>query len=577
MQSRSLWIWVVLLCLAVVEQGRTETPEGLTQGLFAGQSVTLTLGTEEIAPFLQEKGFASGDTIKLTHKGHGRITIDRIDPAPPLTIAITATDYLSPREVAHFLSALGLQAAESVTSLIKGDTITAIVLPEGADSSALLGRRRFKTGDRVTVANIGERLKIERLAPGRPLTLNVSMSGFLRAEVLGEMAGAFGLSATTPEPAPDAVPVSIEVPNEVQMQEEVAAAQTEVEQSILEANEGKVVTAVDFRQLKALLPQTLAGLECVDTSGERMQMMGADMAMARAQYEKNGDSDTNIEIEITDMGNLSGFMRDGMVAWHGQSFNNETANGHVKTTEYQGYKGIEELDRARHFAMLQLYVAGRFLVSIEGEHVSMEAVQDAVDRIDLKQLKALAAASVTEAAPPATSNTAPSDAGVSDIETALEQMSQAGTGNAVDQDTLKSCLPTKAAGLKRTDLKGQQHTMSGVTMVMATGQYKGTAPGEILITIMDTAKMGPEMRMGMAPWSLINIDTETDAGYQKTTTFRKYRAYELLDQTRSETSITIFPGNRFYTSVTGTNVTMKKVRQALGQVNLRKLEALAAR
>ena len=576
MQSRALWIGVAAWCLVSAGTGRTETPEGLTKGLFTGQSVTLTLGSEEIAPFLREKGFGPGDTVRLTHKGHGRMNVARIHPNPPLRLTIGPTDYLSPAQVAERLTALGLQAEGAIASLGNGDSLTAIVTPAGAEASSLLGRRGFKAGDHVTVSNAKERLQIERLAPGQPLSFAVPLTGYLPAGAVQELSGALGFGATMPEPAVDVPPVAM--PDDAQIQAEIAQAQAEFEQDILKANEGEVLTAVDFRRLKALLPDNLPDLQRVDASGERMDMMGANLATAHGLYAKDGDDETNIEIELMDLGNLSGFMRQGMVSWLGQSFHNTTTHGYTKTTERQGYPGIEEWDSERQAGTLQLHVAGRFLVSIEGQQVTMDAIHAAADRIDLKQLEALAATPSTSAAPSSTDDTVTSsEAGVSDMETMLAEMGQAGTGQPVDQDTLKPCLPAAAAGLKRVELEGQQHTMSGVTMASVEARYKGDGPGGISISIMDTATMAPEMRMGMAVWNIMDFDSETDTGYEKTTTFGKYRALETLDRTVSETSISVFVANRFYTSVTGKSVSVETVRQALGQVNLQKLETLAAR
>lgn len=578
MWSKSYLLCVILMCILATGEGVAETPEALTRGMFAGQTATLTLGPGDIAPFLQAEGFAPGDTIRLTHNGHGKMRIERIAPGPSLSTALTATDYLSRRQVSRMLAALGLAAEEPVCRLVKDEQLTAVVTPEGAAPSSLLGRRGFKTGDRVTVSNVGERFRIERLPPARRTAVIIPLSGFLYPEMLREMSGAFGFAETASESDDDSLATSSEAPDEAQIQEEIALAQAEFEQVLLEANDGEVVTAVDFRQLRALLPESLPGLERSDASGHQTEMMGADLAMAQGRYEKIDDRETHIEIQIMDLGSLGGLMRQTMVSWLGQSFDNTTEHGYIRTTEYAGHKALEEWDGSRQASSLHLYAAGRFLVSIEGRKVTMDAIRGAADRIDMAKLETLASTPSDGTLPlPEDDVAVSSNGGVSDMETVLEQSGQTGTGEPVDPDTLKSCLPAAAAGFRSVGIDGQQRTMAGMTVTIAGGEYEGDPKGTLSISIMDTVKMDPELRMGVAPWSFMSIDAETDTGYQKTTTFRTYRAYELVDRTTREASISIYPANRFFIDVTGVDVPIETVRQALGQIDLQKLEALAAR
>ena len=85
-----------------------------------------------------------------------------------------------------------------------------------------------------------------------------------------------------------------------------------------------------------------------------MEMMGADLAMAQGRYEKTDDGDTHIEIQIMDLGSLSGFMRQAMVSWLGQSFDNTTEHGYIRTTEYADHKALEEWDGSRQASSLHL-------------------------------------------------------------------------------------------------------------------------------------------------------------------------------------------------------------------------------
>jgi len=174
-------------------------------------------------------------------------------------------------------------------------------------------------------------------------------------------------------------------------EEQFAAAAEKTQQALAQANQGKVVESVDFRKLKELLPESLAGMTRADASGARNKMMGIDVSNAEAVYEATGDSSKRITVMIMDMGNVTGPMRMSMAAWAMADFEHETDSGYEKTTTHKGYKGVEELDRENQEAVFRVFVADRFIVEVEGSNVPMATVKKAIDNIDLSGLAALSA------------------------------------------------------------------------------------------------------------------------------------------------------------------------------------------
>lgn len=169
---------------------------------------------------------------------------------------------------------------------------------------------------------------------------------------------------------------------------------TEVEaknrQKLLEMNDGKDIKPVETGTLKDFLPAKLAGMKRTDAAVERNQMMGVDMAVARARYEA---ADSSIRIVIMDVGNLSGPMKMGMTRWTMAQYNRETETGYEKTITYKGYKGMEEYDNSEKDGGLRVFVADRFVVEVSGNQTSIEAVKKAMDEIDLKKLASLVSGS----------------------------------------------------------------------------------------------------------------------------------------------------------------------------------------
>jgi len=164
-------------------------------------------------------------------------------------------------------------------------------------------------------------------------------------------------------------------------------------QALTQMNKGKVIEAVTGDTLKALLPADLPGMKRTNASAERNQMMGMDMSMAEGEYSQGDDGEGNINIKITDTGNLSGPMRMGMAGWTMAQFSRETDNGYEKTMTYKGYKGMEEYNKNDKSGTVRVFVADRFMVEVDGNGITMDALKQALDKIDLAKLSGAASGS----------------------------------------------------------------------------------------------------------------------------------------------------------------------------------------
>jgi hypothetical protein len=172
---------------------------------------------------------------------------------------------------------------------------------------------------------------------------------------------------------------------------DVSAMAEQNRQALAQMNQGKQIAAVTAASLKGQLPETLAGMKRTGASAERNQMMGIDMTIAEGQYE--GQNDASVGLTITDVGNLSGPMRMGMVGWTMAEYSRETDTGYEKTTTYSGYKGTEEYDNESKSGTIRVFVADRFIVELEGSNTTMDALKKALSQIDLKKIASLASGS----------------------------------------------------------------------------------------------------------------------------------------------------------------------------------------
>lgn len=157
------------------------------------------------------------------------------------------------------------------------------------------------------------------------------------------------------------------------------------------------VEPVDFRTLKELLPDSIAGLKRTAAEGSRTSVVGIASAKAEATYEdaKGG----RIRLEITDVGTLSGVTAMAF-AWVNVEIDKEGTSGYERTTTVAGRKAYERYDTASRTGELDVIVAGRFIVGAKATGVDMKVFKEAVAKLDLEKLDALKSKGVPAEAPP---------------------------------------------------------------------------------------------------------------------------------------------------------------------------------
>jgi len=171
-------------------------------------------------------------------------------------------------------------------------------------------------------------------------------------------------------------------------EEAMEQAQEAMEQAF--GGEGGVVKkSVDFRKLKDLLPDEVDGLERTSAEGERTSAMGMQFSQATGEYE---DGNQWLEITISDLGTLTGFARMGFAAWLNVEVDRESDSGFERTRKFSAggkeYPSFEKFegDGDEGDCEIQIWVAERFIVGVEGRNVEMDQCEEARDEISYRQL-----------------------------------------------------------------------------------------------------------------------------------------------------------------------------------------------
>lgn len=150
--------------------------------------------------------------------------------------------------------------------------------------------------------------------------------------------------------------------------------------------EGKKVNPVDFRELKALLPEAVGNLKRTNIQGEKVAAMGMNISNANADY-SDDENASSIDLKITDLGSVSGLSGMAAYGWYLVDIDKEDDNGYEKTITYKGNKGYEKYDNEGKYGELSILVAKRFIVEANGNSVSMDQMKAAVDMIDFGKLE----------------------------------------------------------------------------------------------------------------------------------------------------------------------------------------------
>ncbi|MDR6803271.1 hypothetical protein J2Y45_000541 [Dyadobacter sp. BE34] len=151
-----------------------------------------------------------------------------------------------------------------------------------------------------------------------------------------------------------------------------------------EMGDRKAVDPVDFRKLKDLLPETLAGMSRTEATGEKTGAMGFTVSTAEAKYK--GSSDESLDVEIVDTGGIAGVSTMALAAWSIAEIDKETTTGYEKTTTIEGYKAFEKYNNESKSGEINVLVADRYVVNVEGNNLSVDQLKDALKAIDLSKL-----------------------------------------------------------------------------------------------------------------------------------------------------------------------------------------------
>lgn len=146
--------------------------------------------------------------------------------------------------------------------------------------------------------------------------------------------------------------------------------------------------AIDFRELRALLPAESGGFERTKASGRTTGAFGASVSEASGEYGKPGGP--RVEIKIVDLGGMGPLGAMAGMGWVTAQIDSESDDGYERTTEFKGRKGLEKYSTASKSGSAKVLTAGRFMVEIKGSAIEPAQLKTAAESVDFDALERLA-------------------------------------------------------------------------------------------------------------------------------------------------------------------------------------------
>jgi hypothetical protein len=148
---------------------------------------------------------------------------------------------------------------------------------------------------------------------------------------------------------------------------------------------------VDFRRLQEMLPDEVVGLPRTGREGERSGAMGMTVSQATGTYEGEAAADGSaprLTLKISDLGGIGAAAMFG-AAWTMASIDRESERDYERTVEIDGQPAYIKYDHENRSGNFQAFVAGRFLVEVDGYGLEDRQLQAALTSVDFGRLEGM--------------------------------------------------------------------------------------------------------------------------------------------------------------------------------------------
>lgn len=186
-------------------------------------------------------------------------------------------------------------------------------------------------------------------------------------------------------------------------------------------------------------------------------------------------------------------------------------------------------------------------VTVEGEDGDKETINIDIDEDDLGNMQNGLADALQEAS------------------NALRNSSNGEEVEVVGFRELKEIMPGRVLGMERTKHTGEKTSAMGFAISQAEAEYEDGAQ-RLEVQVVDAGQFGM-MKMGVAAWATMEIDRESDTGYERTIEIDGHKAYEKWDAHSGKAELVLLYKDRFIITLKGDGLDEDDMRKALRRID----------
>jgi len=146
--------------------------------------------------------------------------------------------------------------------------------------------------------------------------------------------------------------------------------------------------------------------------------------------------------------------------------------------------------------------------------------------------------------------------------------------NPVDFRELKSLLPENLGDLKRKNIEGEKVNAMGMNISHADANYSDQEGNQSIdLKVTDLGSVSGLSGLAAYGWYMVDIDKETETGYEKTFTYKGNKGFESYDNQGKYGEVSVLVAKRFVVEVNGNQVSMDQLKAAVDMIDIGKLES----
>lgn len=159
------------------------------------------------------------------------------------------------------------------------------------------------------------------------------------------------------------------------------------------------------------------------------------------------------------------------------------------------------------------------------------------------------------------------------VKKAMEALGSDGNASPpVDHLKLKDMLSEEIHGFERAEYSSQTASAFGINISIAEANYV-SSDKSIKLNIADTGGAGMAV-MSMAAWSSLDLNKESQDGFERTSTYKGNMSYEKFTKSNNSSELAIIISKRFVVSLDGTKCDVNDLKKFVDDLDVEQLKKM---